>query len=116
MRKNNFGRQWEHEVSEYLKNKGFEILENNYTIKGGEADIIARDGEYICFVEVKYRSIKAVDAYSSVGFKKQKRVIKAAEKYMAEKRCSLQPRFDVVFVFDDEGEPDLEYIKNAYSG
>jgi len=39
----------------YLENKGYTIIQMNYTIRGGEIDIIARDGEITVFVEVRYR-------------------------------------------------------------
>ncbi len=116
MRKNNYGRDWELKVCSYLEEKGMNILERNFTVKGGETDIIAVSGEYICFIEVKFRSDRAVDAYSSVGYKKQRRIIKSAEKYLFETNCSLQPRFDVVFIFSDGENVVLDYIENAYDG
>ncbi|MBE6845564.1 MAG: YraN family protein [Ruminococcus sp.] len=114
MRKNNYGREYEQIVCGYLESQGMKILDRNFTVSGGEADIIASDGMYICFVEVKYRTVRAVDAYSSVGFKKQGRIIKAAKGYLSKHRTELQPRFDVVFVFSDDGEIIFDYIKNAY--
>ncbi len=90
------------------------ILDRNYTVSGGEIDIVASEGDYVCFVEVKFRSNRAIDAYSSVGFKKQSRIIKTAYRYMYEKNCKLQPRFDVAFVFREDGEDVIEYMKNAY--
>lgn len=102
-------------MCEYLQRQGMKILERNYTIRGGEIDIIASDDEFICFVEVKFRSVRATDAYSSVGFRKQQRIIKTAYRYLYENGCDLQPRFDVVFIFNDDGETCFEYYKNAYS-
>lgn len=110
------GRQWEREICAFLEERGMTVLDTNYTIKGGEIDIVAKDGDHICFVEVKYRSARAVDAYSSVGYKKQRRIIKCAERYLLDTNCSLQPRFDVAFVFSEDGETDIEYIENAYDG
>lgn len=40
---------------QYLKKKGYRILQRNYRIRGGEIDIVARDGEWLVFVEVKTR-------------------------------------------------------------
>lgn len=91
------------------------ILDRNYTVRGGEIDIIASDSEFICFVEVKFRSVRAIDAYLSVGYKKQQRIIKTAYHYLYETSCDLQPRFDVVFVFNDDGKLCFEYYKNAYN-
>jgi putative endonuclease len=47
--------QWEELAVKYLESKWFEIVERNYQIKWGEIDIIARDGEWIVFIEVRYR-------------------------------------------------------------
>ncbi|MGN0613435.1 MAG: YraN family protein [Porcipelethomonas sp.] len=114
MRKNNYGREYELVICSYLENKGMKILGRNYTVSGGEIDVIASDGKYICFVEVKFRSERATDAYSSVGYKKQHRIIKAAQRYLAETGCKLQPRFDVAFVFSCGGVAEIEYMENAY--
>ena len=40
----------------YLEGKGYRILETNFVTKIGEIDIIAKDGDYIVFVEVKART------------------------------------------------------------
>lgn len=116
MRKNNYGRDCELQVCRYIEEKGMKILARNFTVKGGETDIIAADSEYVCFIEIKFRKLGAVDAGRSVGIKKQKRIIKSAEKYLRETDCKLQPRFDVVFVTAENGGFSLEYIKNAYDG
>lgn len=117
MRKNKtteIGREYEGKVCDYLQRLGMKILERNYTVRGGEIDIIAVDGEYICFVEVKFRRVGAIDAYSSVGYKKQRRIIKTADRYIYETDCRLQPRFDAAFIFREDGEDVIDYIKNAY--
>lgn len=116
MKRNNYGRDWELRICSYLEQQGMSILERNFTVTGGEIDIIAADQEYICFIEVKFRSDRAVDAYRSVGYKKQRRIIRSAEKYLCKSDCKLQPRFDVVFIFPDGEDFSLEYIKNAYDG
>jgi len=114
LQKQKLGRSYEQKVCDYLASQGMEILERNYTVSGGEIDIIARENGYICFVEVKFRSQRAIDAYTCVGIKKQKRIIKTAERYMIESKNNLQPRFDVAFAFVEDGEDTIEYIKNAY--
>ena len=104
---------YEEKVCRYLVSQGLEIICRNFTVRGGEIDIIAREGEYICFIEVKYRTDKAMDAYQSVGYKKKNRIIKTAEAYLRKHKTDLQPRFDVVFVFGGE-DTEFEYLKNAY--
>ena len=63
MRENNraIGSKFEKEAGTYLKKHGYEILEYNYRCRAGEIDIIARDGEYLVFCEVKYRNGSSAD-------------------------------------------------------
>lgn len=109
------GARYEELAAEYLENRGLFILEKNYRCRQGEIDLIARDDEYLVFVEVKYRrgeekgiSLEAVDG------RKQKRICKAARYYLA---CSvgnmdISCRFDVVGI--DGKEEKVSWIKNAF--
>ena len=56
------GSIYEEKIAAFLKQNGFLILERNYRCKQGEIDIIARDGRYLVFIEVKFR------ATGSTGF------------------------------------------------
>ena len=47
------GAIYEQKAGAYLESQGYEILEYNYRCRSGEIDIIARDGEYLVFCEVK---------------------------------------------------------------
>ena len=50
------GAYWEQKAGAYLESIGYEILEYNFRCRMGEIDIIAQDGEYLVFCEVKYRA------------------------------------------------------------
>ncbi len=50
------GNLGEDRAVEYLENLGYEIFERNFRTRFGEIDIIARDGETLCFVEVKKKT------------------------------------------------------------
>ncbi|CDC50014.1 uPF0102 protein HMPREF0991_01614 [Clostridium sp. CAG:58] len=52
------GSRYEQLAARYLEQKGMDVLELNYRCRTGEIDIIARDGGYLVFVEVKYRKTK----------------------------------------------------------
>ena len=67
-------------VAKFLKKNGYKILERNYVADGHEIDIIARNKEHICFVEVKTRSDDAKNTYGvrpadAVDYNKRKSII-----------------------------------------
>lgn len=71
------GIRGERAAERYLRMRGYEIVEKNWTCFAGEADIIARDGDCIVFVEVKTRSNlnvglpeEAVDAHKKARYEK----------------------------------------------
>ena len=55
MNKRKVGSWYETLACEYLKESGAIILNRNFRARNGEIDIIAKDGNYTCFIEVKYR-------------------------------------------------------------
>lgn len=58
MNQREVGAKKEEQAGEYLKSCGYELEAKNYHCRFGEIDIIAREGKYLCFVEVKYRKMK----------------------------------------------------------
>ena len=68
------GDMGERRAVKFLKKKGYKILETNFKTNFGEIDIIARKGDYICFVEVKTRSSDNFgEPREAVNFHKQKK-------------------------------------------
>ncbi len=108
----------EQAVCNYLKQQGAEILCRNYTIRGGEIDIIARLDTWILFVEVKTRRANAaVSGMEAVDARKQKRIWQAAERYLLEHPIELQPRFDVAeVVYQGQTVLDVHYVVDAFDG
>lgn len=107
------GFAYEQKAAEYLAEKGYRILKQNFYTKFGEIDMIAKDGQYLVFVEVKYRSSeRGGHPLESVDVKKQNRIRKAAQFYLL--RYGLPEntpcRFDVVGILGDE----IVHIKNAF--
>lgn len=93
------GATHEQKAAEFLIAQGYNILERNFTCRQGEIDIIARDGEYICFVEVKYRAGKtAGEAAEAVDRRKQRKILRVARFYLMRHGMSewTPCRFDVV--------------------
>ena len=116
MTKSEIGRLGEIKVCEYLTGKGYRIVTRNYRIKGGEIDIIAENGRYIAFVEVKTRkSDSMVGGFEAVNKRKQGLIIKTAADYCTKNPIQLQPRFDIAQVIaDDAAILRIDYIPNAY--
>lgn len=100
-----------------LKKAGYKIIERNFTARCGEIDIIAKDREYIVFVEVRYRKTGLYGSGAeTVDFAKRKKIIRTALCYLAKNNASEHPaRFDVVSISGAlDGKYDIEVIKNAF--
>lgn len=103
-------------AARHLRKLGFKVLIRNYRVRGGEIDIIARQGNLLIFVEVKTRqSDDFAPPYRQVTFRKQKRLKRAAGVYMAHYDHRPQHRFDIVsIVWPDQGQPQIEHIPAAF--
>ena len=93
------GRQGEDDALAYLLLQGLVLLERNYLCKGGELDLIMRDGAAIVFVEVRQRSGAAYGgALASITPAKQRRMVLAAQTWL-QRQKSLPPcRFDALAI------------------
>lgn len=113
MNKRNVGDRYEQLAVKYLVSQGYEILERNFRNKYGEIDIIARDGNYLAFIEVKYRkSISGGNPFEAVNYSKQRRITRTALYYCAKNSITeyTPMRFDVVGILDEK----IELFKNAF--
>lgn len=115
MQSNIYGKKSEIIASQFLKNKGYKILEVNYKNKIGEIDIIAQDKDYLVFVEVKARLSRAFgDPLEAVNYQKQQKIRRIAELYLIIKRkTNVNCRFDVVSILGNEN-PEITHIENAF--
>jgi putative endonuclease len=94
----------------HLVAHGLAVLARNFRIKGGEIDIVCRDGVTTVFVEVRKRaSTRFGGAVYSITPTKQKRLILAARHWLA-RHGDAACRFDCVLI---DGET-LEWIRNAF--
>lgn len=113
------GRWGEALVARDLRRKGWTIVAAGYRCRMGELDLVASDGAYLAFVEVKLRrSASFAPAAAFVDSGKQRRLRAAAECYLITHPTSLQPRFDVAEVYAPAGtatrDPVIHYIENAF--
>lgn len=106
------GARYERRAGEYLESLGYKIIEYNYRCRKGEIDLIAKDGEYLVFCEVKFRKDSRKGHPSeAVDYRKQRIISKCAMYYLMEHGLSDIPcRFDVVGM--EGGEVLL--IKDAF--
>jgi putative endonuclease len=111
-----FGKTGEDLACRELERRGYAIVARRYRRRGGELDIIARDGKTMVFVEVKARQDHAFgDASEAVGFVKRRRMAQVAMDYVLRHRLTDCPcRFDVVSIHMDDGRPVIEVFQNAF--
>ena len=110
--KRQIGTEKEKLAGAYLEKNGYKIIEYNFRCRQGEIDIIARDGEYLVFCEVKYRSdMSKGTPLEAVDYKKQRVISRCALFYIMKQRLGDVPcRFDVVSITNQE----IQVIKNAF--
>ena len=103
------GAKCEQKASEYLIEKGMSILERNFYCREGEIDIVACDGEYIVFVEVKARKNTLFGSpCESITYKKQRKLIMAAQRYLQKYDIESALRFDVIEIIYNAYKDDVE--------
>lgn len=93
------GKQGEIKAKNYLKRRGYQILECNYRTKAGEIDLIAKEKDCLVFVEVKTRTTEEYGTPAeAVSFYKQQHMVKSAQYYLARHGGECECRFDVIEV------------------
>ena len=99
-----------------LQRRGYAILARRYRRRGGELDIVARDGQTIVFVEVKTREgCEFGVGAESVTLFKRRRMASVALDYMARNHLVERPcRFDVVSIDMSGQKPRIELYQNAF--
>jgi putative endonuclease len=92
------GKAGEDDAVRWLTAQGYAIVERNVVNHGGEIDVVAREGETLCFIEIKARASDAFGpAIAAVDLRKQRRVSRAAALYLAIHGHRDTPcRFDVL--------------------
>ena len=126
MNAKNIGDIGEKKAAQFLKKKGYRILERNKHESHNEIDIIAVNFEFIVFVEVKTRTVSSNDdisygiAASAVNFQKQERTVKGARSFILSNQKKIKNRmirFDVIEVYLDKTSlkaKAINHIENAF--
>ena len=110
------GSKYEKIAAAYLyKEMGYEILEMNFRSRQGEVDIIAKDGDTICFIEVKYRKDASFGMpQEAVDRNKQKKILIVSAYYrtLHQIDSEVSIRYDVVAILGNR----IKVIKNEFGG
>jgi putative endonuclease len=103
-------------AAELLVKQGFRIVARNHRCRRGEVDLVAEQGDLLVFVEVRTRESALFGSpEETVGFRKQRRVVLAAQDFLARRRGPPRAiRFDVVAVIDAPSGPQLTHYPNAF--
>ena len=110
------GKEGEELAEQYLKKKGYTIVERNYRCLVGEVDLIALDRRIVVFVEVKTRTGHGFGMPAeAVERKKQQKMVQTAQFFISSKRLHQRDaRFDVVAISWLGRKPVIEHIENAF--
>jgi len=111
---NDFGAWGEQLAEDYLRRKGYEIVERDWRCGHRDIDIIALDDEELVFVEVKTRrNTIFADPEDAVDWKKRRNLLYAANAFVKMKRLKCDFRFDLItIVGSDSDTADIEHTKD----
>lgn len=111
------GRAAEDAALDFLRGRGLVLVARNHRCRGGELDLVMRDGSSLVFIEVRARSERGFgSAEATVTARKQRRVITAARHFLAlhPAEAKRPMRFDVVAISLDGGDNALRWIRAAF--
>jgi putative endonuclease len=112
---NETGQKGEVLAANYLKTKGYTVLETNWRFRNLEADIIASIRGTMIVAEVKTRSTNFFgEPETFVTRQKQRNLIKAANEYIVRNELDLEVRFDIISVIMSSNGNKVNHIEAAF--
>lgn len=109
------GKHGEDEACDYLRAQGLALVARNVRYRAGELDLVMRHGEVLVFVEVRVRGESRYgEAADSVGWRKRRRLIRAAQLFLQTLPATPRCRFDVVAIDERDGRRRLQWIRAAF--
>ena len=116
---NELGRAAEQAARQHLERNGLRLIEQNWSCRRGELDLVMLDGDTVVFVEVRARRHTAWGgAAESIDARKRQRLVNSAALFLqSEARWAKRPcRFDVIAIGPgaDASPQALEWIKQAF--
>ena len=103
-------------VAEQLRREGFALLARNWRCREGEIDLVAREGDTLCFIEVRCKTdVAGGHPLETVTGPKQRQVLRVARAYLERLGSPDVPvRFDVAGVVPRDGRFRITYIRDAF--
>lgn len=116
MNKKTIGDKGECFAVKLYEKSGYTVVKRNYHSRYGEIDLIAENETELCFVEVKTRNLSSLgNPAEAVDYRKQKKLALTAMKYLSETESFKMPRFDVLELWQQNGEiVRYNLIENAF--
>ena len=109
------GNSAEESAAAWLADHGYVVVERNVRTAAGEIDVVAREGDTLCFIEVKARAgIQYGLAIEAVDRRKQRRIARSASLYLAFKPWPGPCRFDVLGLDPAANGWEYTLIRNAF--
>jgi len=110
------GLKGEKQAEEFLKKQGYKIIEKNFRTPFGQIDIIAKEKNTFCFIEVKTRRNFSFGLpEEAVNYPKKKKILKVALAYLKQKGLlNKKVRFDVVSILYNKDSYKINLIRNAF--
>ncbi len=114
MNKKTIGNKGESIAENYLKKKGYKIIERNFRTKSLEIDIIAEKENVLVFIEVRSKTKNDFGTpEETINFKKSKKLKRNSEKYINYKKYNGACRIDAIcIIFENENKVKLNHYKN----
>lgn len=111
-------------AANHLKKNGYKVVKRNYVANDAEIDVIATRDDILAFVEVKTRNIKWLGSKfdrpaAAVTPEKQRKIIKAASRFIGYKYKNFKKRFDVIEVYTDSVDgkniiKEIRHLENTF--
>ena len=108
------GQEGEELALKFLQEKGYKLVERNFTTRLGEIDLIMKEEETLVFVEVKYYGpTNYADAHLSLTSSKKSKLRKTINVYLARLNKEIPARFDVVIITKDNSGNNIEHFEGV---
>lgn len=114
-KKNELGKWGETLAVNYLEELGYQIKQRNYRYLKAEIDIIAQKNNLLVIVEVKSRKNDFYeDLVQTVGVRKQKLIVMAADHFVQSLELNVEVRFDIITIVQKGHGYAIEHMPSAF--